>query len=99
MALTTVLAGRRNGGFWAMPLFYFDTDIHGDVHRDCDGDEFDTPEAAVERAKLDAAQYVADQIRNEMSLDSEVRIVRNAGGDVIARFTVRDALIEVAKRT
>src|SRR4051794_27304723 len=31
------------------------------LHRDSEGEVFDTPEAAIERAKIGAAQYVADR--------------------------------------
>jgi hypothetical protein len=75
-----------------MPRFYFDTNIHGKVHRDPDGEVYADASAAVHEAKAGAAEYLADIIARSGTPDHEKKLVRAESGEIVARFLITDPL-------
>jgi hypothetical protein len=75
-----------------MPRFYFDSEIHGEMHRDQEGEDYPDAAAAIHDAKLGAAEYVADIIARGGTPDDEVKIVRAESGEIVGRFRITDPL-------
>lgn len=77
-----------------MPRYFFDTQIGDKLFRDYEGADYLDDKAAIKAAKRGAAEYVADHIAHGVVPDHEVKLVRDEGGQVIARFLALDTLGE-----
>jgi hypothetical protein len=75
-----------------MQRFFFDTKVHDSVFKDPEGAEFATADEALRQALEDAAAYAGDRLAHGGELDDEVKLVRTEGGEVVAQFTLREAL-------
>jgi hypothetical protein len=75
-----------------MPRFFFDTKLDDSVYEDTDGAEFSTPEEALRQALEDAAAYAGDRLAHGAELDDEMKLLRSETGELVAQFTLREAL-------
>jgi hypothetical protein len=75
-----------------MPRYFFDTQIKDSVFQDAEGAEFETDDLAMRQALQDAKTLGADRLAHGGSVDSEIKIVRAETGDIIARFTIKEAV-------
>jgi hypothetical protein len=75
-----------------MPRYFFDTEIRGSVFPDPEGADFESDETAVRQAIEDAQAFGGDRLAHGGPLDGEIKIVRAETGDIIARFTIEEAV-------
>ncbi|MDB5641858.1 MAG: hypothetical protein JWN07_1175 [Hyphomicrobiales bacterium] len=75
-----------------MPRFFFDTKLQGQVFLDAEGMEFATREDALKQAFEDAASYAGDRLAHGVDLDHEVKSLRSETGEIVAEFTLLEAL-------
>lgn len=80
-----------------MPRFFFDTQLDDSVFKDPEGADFATPEEALHQALEDAAAYAGDRLAHGLPLDDEIKLLRSESGEIIARFTVREALLRTTR--
>ena len=80
-----------------MPKFFFDTKLDDITFQDPDGADFGSAEEAAQQAIEDAAAYAGDRIAHGRELDDEVKIVRSEAGEIIAQFTLREALERMSR--
>jgi hypothetical protein len=72
----------------AMPRYYFDLLLHGDVEADGEGINLDGPAVARQEAVRAAAEFAKDLAHNHQQEDIAIR-VRDEEGDRVATARLR----------
>jgi hypothetical protein len=80
-----------------MPRYFFDTQINDSVFQDAEGADFETDDMAVRQAIEDAQAFGGDRLAHGGALDGEIKIVRAETGDIIARFTIEEAVRKLSE--
>ena len=80
-----------------MPRFFFDTKIKETVFEDTEGADFETVEQAVQRSLEDATEFAGNRMSHGDAIDGEEKIIRSEAGEIVARFTIEDAVRKMTK--